>query len=208
MGKIINKFIEWAISKFIGYKSEAIITIAVGAIMWIIALLQSIPLFYRIPIILFVILCVLLIFRLVVWIYDNFLIKFPLVIIYDNGKYNGLEQIPRYYNGYKDFIERFAYRIAVNNSSRQTIYNVSVNMESDCFSNIPNKAIFTNTRESNCNIHPGSIEIVTLFYTDTKDIIIESGKIIITIIGENTQSIKKKFIIKTNCNPCFYEDKS
>jgi hypothetical protein len=88
MGKIINKFIEWAISKFIEYKSEAIITIAFGAIMWIIALLESIPLFYRIPIILFAILCVLLIFWLVVWISDRFTNPVVLEIIYDNGKYN------------------------------------------------------------------------------------------------------------------------
>jgi|LauGreDrversion4_1035100.scaffolds.fasta_scaffold270932_1 hypothetical protein len=189
MCKIINKFIEWAIPKFIEYKSEAIITIAVGVIMWIIALLQSIPLFYRIPIILFVILCVLLIFQLVVGIYDRFTNPVVLEIIYDNGKYNKRKniQIKATYDLTMPIHNCFFYVVGIHNISKKTINSISVIIDG-------NKCIHDSSGQYICDINPGAIELFDM-YGETIENQKQGTKITITVTGQDIKPTIKTIIL-------------
>lgn len=194
MGKIINKFIEWAIPKFIEYKSEAIITIAVGVIMWIIALLQSIPLFYRIPIILFVILCVLLIFQLVVRIYDRFTNPVVLEIIYNNGAYNEIKEKVITQENHRE-LYHFLYRIGIHNISRQTIYSVSVYIEGEMeLIKVPRRIVHSHTKQYNCDINPNVIELFDLFYVGNENDFKEK-KLTIIVSGKDASSVKREITL-------------
>jgi len=197
MGKIIKDIFKWAISKFIEYKSDAIITIAVGVIMCVIALLQSIPLFYRIPTILFVILCVLLIFRLVVWAYNNHFTKPSLEIIYNN-KCNTETKI--FISNDRGYEKCFIFIFGIKNINRnKTIESVSVvinglnDVSCKLFYTIDAYNIDTKNPIYEVDIHPN---LVAYFAVPMVHESYGKGKsIFLTASGKNTIPVQKEFIL-------------
>lgn len=136
--------------------------------MAVITQLQAIPLSYQVPCILFVIVCLLLILRLAVWVHEYF---YPAAveILYDNGKYNGLETI-KIKSFYDEFKTLFAYRVKISNNTNNLITKVEVLIEGNLLET-PSRAYFTkfkNTHEYLCDIYPKSDEIVTLCHKDLK----------------------------------------
>lgn len=169
MEKIIKALWEHCKSSFINWVITNIWKLfdfgGVITLVSTIALIQEIPSFYWIPMILLT--CYLFIAVVNGFTYwYNYFQKPVLEIIYDNGKYNGPDKKITWERGIEEYIDVFAYRVKVCNSSNSIIHGVEILVEIKK-EKLPCRATFTkfrNTEEYYCDIYPKSCEIVTLLY--------------------------------------------
>jgi hypothetical protein len=148
--------------------------------MYVLALAQSIPSFYWIPIILFTcFLFINVINRFTAW--YNYFQKPSLEIIYANGKYNKQRYI-KILN--KDL---FTYTIGIHNIRKQTIKPVFVTVEDE-------HTLHYNTNKYSCDINPNAIELFVIYTVPNQDSV-KNKEIIIKVTGDNIKSIEEKIIL-------------
>ena len=143
-----SNFFYWIIDniwKLLKFKEVAIV-------MYISALVQSIPSFYWIPIILFTLfLFINVVNGFIVW--YNYFQKPALEVIYANGKYNGED---KKLDECGFYIKYSAAKIGIYNKSKKTIEQVIVIVE---YQGKIQQLIHSNTKKDTYNINPGAIEI-------------------------------------------------
>jgi len=155
--------------------------------MWIIAVLQSIPLFYKIPIVLFTILCILSIFKLVVWIYEKYFYQESLEINYDKSKNNWqyVRFLPNYYVK-QTLCYYYIYNVYIVNKTKTTVDCVSVLIDGI-------KSIIDD-KNPIININPGETKIFGLYAVALEDE--HSGKkVTVTATGKNIKPTIRNIIL-------------
>ncbi len=161
-------------------------------IMSVLTYLENMPLSYAIPIICGLIFCILQSLWLLTLLYDYYISRPKINIIYDKSK-NGLLDVLEEYK-YK---EHYICRIVVKNITKKTLKKVQVFIEDT--ENAKNwRGVFfsyDNQKTRICDISPRSSQIVTIAYLRNIENPPKDRKILVKCNAENMIEITKEIIL-------------